>query len=275
MLAKLIKYDLKAGIRIITSAYAFITLCALFARVMLIISDIPHGSFKGISRILFAVSIFILILSAIAICVITLVLVVLRYRNNLLRDEGYLMHTLPVSPVKLYYSKILTAMLFFITDIVVIIFSIILSGFPKYSGIGWAEFKNAISTFHYGSLKYGINGNFYIVCIIILLLVALYSSIAQFFVSLNIGYSLPFGKGASKDLISIIAYITIYIISQIIIVVLFITGALIADFNFADETAIIGYTASMLCFSIAVMAVSAIIYNTISIILMKKKLNLE
>ena len=124
MLGKLIKYDLKSCARIITSVYVFIVLCALSARIMLIIYDVSDGTFKSISRILFATLSFILILSIITACVITLVMVVLRYRNNLLRDEGYLMHTLPVSPVKLYYSKIVTAMLLFITDIVVIIFSI-------------------------------------------------------------------------------------------------------------------------------------------------------
>lgn len=275
MLGKLIKYDLKACSRIIIPANIFIVLCALFARLMLFIYDITDGTFKSISRILFTVLIFILILSIVATCVITLVMVVLRYRNNLLRDEGYLMHTLPVSPVKLYYSKMVTAMMFFITDVVVIIFSIILSGLPKHSGIGWAEVKSAMTTFNYGALKYGVNGNFYIVCILILFLVALYSSVAQLFASLNIGYSLPFGKGASKDLISIIAYIITYIVSQIVIVILFITAALLADFNFADETAVMGYTSVMLCMAIAIMAVFAAIYNSVSIILMQKKLNLE
>ncbi len=275
MLGKLIKYDLKSCARIITSVYVFIVLCALSARIMLIIYDVSDGTFKSISRILFATLSFILILSIITACVITLVMVVLRYRNNLLRDEGYLMHTLPVSPVKLYYSKIVTAMLLFITDIVVIIFSIILSGLPKSSGIGWAEVKSAMTTFNYGALKYGLNGNFYIACVIILLLVALYSSIAQLFASLNIGYSLPFGRGASKDLMSIIAYIATYIITQIIIVVLFIITTLLADFNFADEAAVMRYTSVLLCFIIVIMAVFGTIYNIVSIKLMQKKLNLE
>lgn len=275
MLGKLIKYDLKACSNIIIPANIFIILCALFARVMLFIYNISDGTFKNISRILFAALIFILILSTIIICAVTLVVVVLRYRNNLLRDEGYLMHTLPVSPVKLYYSKMITAMLFFIADAVVIIFSIILSGLPEHSGIGWAEVKNVVTTFHYGALEYGINGNFYIACVIILFLVALYSSIAQFFASLNIGYSLSFGKGGSKDLISIIAYIVTYIISQLVIVVLFVIAALLADFNFADEKSVMGYTSAMLCMAIVIMAVLSIIYNSISIILMQKKLNLE
>lgn len=275
MLGKLIKYDIKAASRIIFSSYVFIVLCALFARIMLIIYDMSDGTVKSISSILFTASIFILILFVISACIITLVMVVLRYRNNLLRDEGYLMHTIPVSPVKLYYSKMITAMMFFISDAVVIIFSIILSGLPEHSGIGWAELKSAMTTFHYGALKYGVNGNFYIVCIIILFLVALYSSIAQLFASLNIGYSLPFGKGAGRDLMSIISYIVTYIITQAVILILFITAALLSNFNFADEKSIMEYTSAMLCFAIAIMAVFSIIYNVVSIKLMQKKLNLE
>lgn len=275
MLGKLIKYDIKAASRIIFPSYVFLVLCALFSRTMLIIYDMSDGTVKSISMVLFMASAFVLILSVITACIITLVMVVLRYRNNLLRDEGYLMHTLPVSPVKLYYSKIITAMMFFISDIVVIIFSIILSGLPRYSGIGWAEVKNTMTTFHYGTLKYGVNGNFYIVCIIILFLVALYSSIAQLFASLNIGYSLPFGRGAGRDLMSIISYIVTYIITQFIIIILFITAALLSNFNFADEKSIIQYTSAMLCFAIVIMAVFAIVYNFVSIKLMQKKLNLE
>lgn len=74
---------------------------------------------------------------------------------------------------------------------------------------------------------------------------------------------------------SIIAYIATYIITQIIIVVLFIITTLLADFNFADEAAVMRYTSVLLCFAIVIMAVFGTIYNIVSIKLMQKKLNLE
>ncbi len=275
MLGKLIKYDLKSGSHIMFPAYIFIILCAVFSRIMDIISDISDGSLKYITNFLFILSGFILILSIVAACVITLVWVVLRYRNNLLRDEGYLMHTLPVSQAKLYFSKMAAAMLFFLSDIIVIFLSIILSGLPQSYGIGWDDLKEVIATFHYGAAEYKINGNIYIASIIILIIIALYLSISQLFISLNIGYSLPFGKGTSRDLISVAVYIATYTIMQIVMVLIIIVPIFISSVDVENEAEILRYTQNFLFISIIVMAAFSAICNTISIKIMQKKLNLE
>lgn len=269
MLGKLIKYDLKSGSHIMFPAYIFIILCAVFSRIMDIISDISDGSLKYITNFLFILSGFILILSIVAACVITLVWVVLRYRNNLLRDEGYLMHTLPVSQAKLYFSKMAAAMLFFLSDVIVILLSIILSGL-----IGWDDLKEIIATFHYGATEYKIGGNIYIASII-LIIIALYLSISQLFISLNIGYSLPFGKGTSRDLISVAVYIATYTIMQIVMVLIIIVPIFISSVDVENEAEILRYTQNFLFISIIVMAAFSAICNTISIKIMQKKLNLE
>ncbi len=270
MLSKLVKYDLKSGSHIMFPAYIFIMLCAVFSRIMKFISGISDGNFKSITNFLFIFSGFILILSIVAACVITLVWVVLRYRNNLLRDEGYLMHTLPVSPSKLYFSKMAAAMLFFLLDIIVVFLSVIFSGL-----VGWDDFKEIIVTFHYGAAEYKINGNIYIASIIILLIIALYFSISQLFISLNIGYSLPFGKGTSRDLISVAVYIATYTIMQILMVLIIIVPLFISGVDIENETQILKYTQNFLFIAIIVIAAFSAICSTISIKLMQKKLNLE
>lgn len=275
MLGKLIKYDLKAGIHIMIPAYIFIILCTVFSRITNIVSGMLSGSLKHIINFLFIVSTFILILSIMATCVITLVWTVLRYRNNLLRDEGYLMHTLPVTTVNLYFSKIITAIIFFLADTAVIIFSVILSGIPKEYGINWEYIKNALTTFHYGAKEYGINGNIYIAAIIIVIFTALYMSVSQLFASLNIGYSIPFGKGASRDLISIAVYIVTYIIMQVVMFMIIFIPVLIADFDIENEIEMLKYTQTFLFVAIAAMVFFSVIYSLVSIKLMQKKLNLE
>lgn len=270
MLSKLVKYDLKSGSRIMFPAYIFIILCAVFSRIMDFISDISDGSLEYITNFLFILSEFILILSIVASCVITLVWIVLRYRNNLLRDEGYLMHTLPVSQSKLYFSKIAAAMLFFLSDIIVVLLSIIFSGL-----IGWDDLKRIILTFHYGAAEYKINGNIYIASIIILIIIALYLSISQIFISLNIGYSLPFGKGTSRDLISVAVYIATYTIMQIVMVLIIIVPVFISDINIENDAEILRYTQNFLFIAIITMAAFSAICSTISIKIMQKKLNLE
>lgn len=99
MLDKLIKYDLKAGGRIISVIYLFMLLCAVFVRITGMLSNALDGFIGNAMGYLWMFTMFIMILSVVAVCVVTLVLILLRYRNNLLRDEGYLMHTLPVSAI--------------------------------------------------------------------------------------------------------------------------------------------------------------------------------
>ena len=274
MLDKLIKYDLKAGGRIISVIYGFMLLCAVFARITGMLSNNIDGFMGNALGYLWIFTMFIMILSVVAVCVVTLVLVLLRYRNNLLRDEGYLMHTLPVSQAKLYFSKMAAAMLFFLSDIIVIFLSIILSGLPQSYGIGWDDLKKVIATFHYGAAEYKINGNIYISSII-LIIIALYLSISQLFISLNIGYSLPFGKGTSRDLISVAVYIATYTIMQIVMVLIIIVPIFISSVDVENEAEILRYTQNFLFISIIVMAAFSAICNTISIKIMQKKLNLE
>ena len=94
MLDKLIKYDLKAGGRIISVIYLFMLLCAVFVRITGMLSNALDGFIGNAMGYLWMFTMFIMILSVVAVCVVTLVLILLRYRNNVLRDEGYLMGNL-------------------------------------------------------------------------------------------------------------------------------------------------------------------------------------
>lgn len=273
MLGKLIKYDLKACGRIIGATYIFMALCAVFTRITSMLAGSFNGFIEKALKYLWMFSTFITIVSVVALCVITLVLVILRYRNNLLRDEGYLMHTLPVSVADLYFSKIVTAIIFFIGDIAIIILSFIISGIPSGFGFTWDSFVEIITTFRYGAKEYGVNGTFYIITIIVLFIIALYEAIAQFFVSINIGYSIS-GKGVSKDLISVAIYIITYVIMQIIMVFVVLISVFVYGFDI-PETDMLKCTRFILFVGIIIMSVFSVIYSTISIKLMQKKLNLE
>lgn len=272
MLGKLIKYDLKAGSHIIGATYVFMLLCAVIVRITGILYNASDGFMKNAMNYLWIIVMFIMILSVVVLCVVTLVLVILRYRNNLLRDEGYLMHTLPVSAASLYFSKIITAVIFFIGDIVIIILSFIISGIPSKFGFTWDSFINMITTFHYGAREYGINGTLYIVTTIILFMVGLYALIAQFFASINIGYSIS-GKGVNRDLISVVVYIVTYVIIQIIMVSVVMITVFAYGFDI-PETDMLKYTRVLLYVEIVIMSVLSVVYSTISIKLMQKKLNL-
>ena len=65
--------------------------------------------------------IFVYVLFIFAIVVATYVYLAIRFQKNLFSDEGYLTHTLPVSPTKLIWSKMLVAWAWIAIDLVCVI----------------------------------------------------------------------------------------------------------------------------------------------------------
>lgn len=138
MLLKLIKYDFREQFREHIGLYALVFVSALTEIIL------DSFEFDLVSVFFWALH----SLSVIAMFICSLVIIVIYFRRNLLKDEGYLMNTLPVEPWKLYVSKFLTAFVLFILDLIVAIlsFSIINQGFAWIGDIirGMSdEFANA------------------------------------------------------------------------------------------------------------------------------------
>ena len=129
MLGKLIKYDLLADYKKYIAVY--ISMAA--TSVLLLFFDkmtswISNNNFLTLMTVVFAV--LFLIISVIS-AVMLLVFSTIRFYKNIVRDEGYLMHTLPVPTWQLIASKFISVYIwFFITLIVTGICSGIAYGEP-------------------------------------------------------------------------------------------------------------------------------------------------
>lgn len=106
VLSKLLKYDLRANLKIFLFIWPAILVFGLLERVALM-AELP----SEISAIFVNLTTVLFVLAVIAACVFALVISVIRFYSGLLRDEGYLMFTLPVRPWQLVLSKLLTALL--------------------------------------------------------------------------------------------------------------------------------------------------------------------
>ena len=106
VLSKLLKYDLRANLKIFLFIWPAILVFGLLERVALM-AELP----SKISAIFVNLTTVLFVLAVIAACVFALVISVIRFYSGLLRDEGYLMFTLPVRPWQLVLSKLLTALL--------------------------------------------------------------------------------------------------------------------------------------------------------------------
>lgn len=98
-LGKLLKYEFRYYFRILPSLYLVLALAALSAGFQMRQSD----SHQGLLTLVWAALI-------IAIMVITFVLIIQRFTDNLLKNPGYLMFTLPVTPWTLTASKALASL---------------------------------------------------------------------------------------------------------------------------------------------------------------------
>jgi hypothetical protein len=111
MLAKLFRYECKALLRILPVLYLANLVLSAVARLWIKRND----DFVSISMMM-----------STALFAVTLVLVIQRFRNNFLKDEGCLMFTLPVSPWQLVASKALAAFCAFMSDCVVTALSVMI-----------------------------------------------------------------------------------------------------------------------------------------------------
>lgn len=121
MLRKLLKYDLRANMKIFLFVWPAIVLFALLERLA-----ISANLNSTLSSILINTTTTLYVLAVVAACVFALVISVMRFYSGLLRDEGYLMFTLPVKPWQLVLSKLLTALLTVTVTVVLSILSTII-----------------------------------------------------------------------------------------------------------------------------------------------------
>jgi hypothetical protein len=103
-LGALLKYEFRYYSRILLPLYLTLILVALVARFHVNLKGLDDGAIS-----LFILYYFIWIALFVAMTIITTVYIILRYVNNLMKDQGALMLTLPVSVWTLLSSKAIAA----------------------------------------------------------------------------------------------------------------------------------------------------------------------
>lgn len=125
MLGKLIKYDMKNLGRNMLPLYLCLAIIAVTDRMLQLLNDmkffakIPAFSYiANTTHILVPIGIILLFL-------MLLILGIRYFKNNIMGDQGYLMHTLPVTSYQLVASKIMVV--FFYTLITAVVSYLVLA----------------------------------------------------------------------------------------------------------------------------------------------------
>ncbi len=120
MLGKLIKHEFKDTYKTFLLLYVAILFLSV---VNLGFNELGDGT-NGLMMIVEVLFMIAFVLCAFFLSTISLVLIVIRFYKNLLGDEGYLMHTLPVKKSSLIISKWIVAAVWTVCSIVMVILSI-------------------------------------------------------------------------------------------------------------------------------------------------------
>ena len=107
MTGKLIKYEFRSIVKIMGIGWAALLSMALFAGLFDLIAFRQNDmeGFGHLTEIASAITSFLYGSLFVAIIVVTVLIILMRFYKGLLRDEGYLMHTLPVKTWQLITAK--------------------------------------------------------------------------------------------------------------------------------------------------------------------------
>ena len=118
MLRKLLKQEFRATARVMLPLYLVTFVLALAVRLVLLLSQnqvlLDSVGGRTLRAILLGVSVTAFVVATIATFLAALIQAVLRFRSNLLGDEGYVMFTLPVSTHQLVWAKLITSVVWFL-----------------------------------------------------------------------------------------------------------------------------------------------------------------
>jgi hypothetical protein len=213
MLGKLIKYEFRATAKIILLSWAALLVIAVINYFVMpwtdtgssLSSSLALGDTMGTVKGIMEGILFIMyILFAVAVVVMSFVLMVIRY-YKMLGDEGYLMFTLPVTAGQHIISKLITAVVWNFS-------SLLLVGLSVFIVIGRFDVLRSLAEFWREAAAGGYHPGLWVFCILIFLLLSTVSGMLQFYTAMSIGPHVTRSRIGG----SIIAYIVIYIAAQII-----------------------------------------------------------
>ena len=251
MLGKLMKYELRATGRMMLPLFLLTLLLGVFTRMSTAVVQHTH---TNITESLNMLLIFAFVLALVGTAVFSVVLMVVRFRNNLMTDEGYLMFTLPVSVHQLLWAKLLVSMLWFVAVFCVD-----------------AEFIR--SAFENMDRYYAVNGLLYMLELLGVLIVSMVTACLLFYAPISIGNSFA----THKTLLSVVFYFVIQTVLQIVTVFGFAFSARTVNDVIMPSLASSPTRAAHLLF-LSVLGYSLIIGTILYVLtwfMLRKRLNLQ
>ncbi|MGM9538377.1 MAG: hypothetical protein ACI3VN_08610 [Candidatus Onthomonas sp.] len=185
MLSKLLKYEFKSTCRTFLIVYVVMAALSVLTGAL----DRANAVFEAILPI-WVILTFLTTLFFFAAVIITTVLNINRFYRGLFKDEGYLIHTLPVRSWQIIAAKLIPAVIWTIATVAVMMVSmaLMLLTSTALTGTDWGEVFSGL-LYVLSHLDFvDISG---VLQILLMLLILLVSTILQVYASLSIGQLFP------------------------------------------------------------------------------------
>lgn len=262
MLGKLLKHEFRATSRFFLPLFIAALIMTPITRLITSL-DIFEGYLKLIPGMF--TGLYVLVLLAIA--VISFVIIIIRFYRNMVTDEGYLMHTLPVKPSQHIWSKTIVACFWTVASIAMILLSIFLFFVTPDRLRQFSNFYNEVMDVVKAEISTGMF-NLLVFEFIIILILGVIGNVFYIYASIAIGQVIS----RHRIIGAFAAAIILNIITQVISTILMVPVMLATGLN-ADNPKIVAnaYFPISIVFSIIITIAYYIIINHV----MTKKLNLE
>ena len=199
MLGKLLKYEIPAMGRKLLPLYAAWAATALLLGLTTQSADSKNEFMVVISALLYTAI-------ATTILVMTIIMIVQRYKNSLLGDEAYFNHVLPVSVAEHIGNKAISATLWIFVTIMVAMLTGILIGIGALIVSGeFISLRELIRGFY--EIELPKHFGLYVIEVLLLGITGIVKTIMQIYAAITIGHQVP----NRTTLASIGAYILIMI----------------------------------------------------------------
>lgn len=268
MLTKLLKYELKATGRKLLPLYGALILFALLNKLFLVervFDSLPIPD--SLSLIINFISVFGYGCIMTAVFVLTLFITIQRFYKNLLGDQGYLMHTLPLEPRKNIISKLLVSVIWNIVSCLVAGISIFMLIYNANTAKLFTEVFPEIILF---LKENGYSFSLITFECIILCLLSLCKSIIKIYASISIGHLF----NSKRILLSFVSFIGLNILESIFSTILGKLFNLSSIFDSVVQPTMNDITI-VIIFLVIIEILCFAAYFFITNYILKNKLNLE
>ena len=275
MLSKLLKQEFRATGRIMLPVLAALLLLSVLGNFSIRMMD-QNVTNNAVLRFLFVFLTIVFVLAMFAAMLMTLLLMITRFHRNLLKDEGYLMHTLPVSVHGLVWSKLIVSLVWFVVTGLVVTAIIFLTGLIQ-SGTNlgelmlefpsWTEIREAMA-------EAGFRGSditAFLLELLALALVGFFSTCLHFYAAMAMGHM--FNK--DKILLSIVFFVVIsFALSMMTSLLGFRIGNLELYAEEFNAAVALGFMNRLLRFSLAVELIQGALLYFATTLSLRRGLNL-